>query len=332
MCQGNPCSSLGSFNYESDCSFYPASGASCTRPASGDGQARWCSSVSDSAVPDNPPSSSNDVSQHNQFASAFANFANLSTIACDTILVDRTGPTIDAGASTGFGPSGTYSWDFDDGATGTGASPSHAYSAPGTYTATVTSADGLGNSSSKDVTVTVTAPPSGPGPGTGTGTGTNPGTGTGTDPGTGTGGGTDPGGTDTGTGGSTDPAGGGSTGGGSNPAGGGESLPTILAPAKATAKVDKKGAFKLPRTTVKCPDGSACKVSGKVASGKRGVGSGSFGLPSGAAKGVALKLTRTGLATLRKRKTLRVTVSLVVTRGTAKATRTLTVTLKPPRR
>jgi hypothetical protein len=97
-------------------------------------------------------------------------------------------------------------------------------------------------------------------------------------------------------------------------------------------RVDKKGAFKLPGTTVKCPAGSACKFSGKVASGKRGIGSGSFGLPGGASKAVALKLTRAGLATLRKRKSLRVTVSLVVTRGAAKATRTLTVTLKPPRR
>src|SRR4051794_13591721 len=233
MCQGSPCSSLGSFTYQSDCS--SSTDTTCTRPATSDGQARWCSSVADSAVPDNPPSNSNDVSQHNQFAAAFANFANLSAISCDTINVDRTGPTITAAANpasattgqaiafsagstdgSGIGPSGTYTWDFDDGATGTGASASHAYSAAGAYTVKVTTADTLGNSSTKNVTVTVTAPAGG-GPGTGTdpGTGAGPGTGTGG----GGGGGTDPGGT--GTGGAGTGGGGGSTepgsGGGSNP-------------------------------------------------------------------------------------------------------------------
>jgi hypothetical protein len=346
MCQGSPCSSLGSFNYDSACSSYPASGASCTKPVSGDGQARWCSSVSDSAVPDNPPSSSNDVSRHDQFASAFANFANLSAISCDTILVDRTGPTITASANPtsattgqavafsasatdgGIGPSGSYSWNFGDGANGSGASPSHAYSAAGTYTATVTSADQLGNSSTRNVTVTVTAPAGG-NPGGGNPGGGSPGTGTGN----GGGGTSDPGTVDPSPAGGGGAAGGDSPGGASGPAAGGEAEPTILAPRSASLRVDKKGAFKLPGTTVQCPGGGApCKVSGKAASGRRSLGSGAFTLAAGGSKGVTLKLSRTGLVTLRKRKSLRLTVTLLVTRGNAKTTRTLTVTLKPSRR
>jgi hypothetical protein len=335
LCQGNPCSSLGSFNYQGDCSSYPASGASCTRPAGGDGEARWCSSVADSAVPDNPPSNSNDVSQHNQFASAFANFANLSSISCDTIQVDRTGPAINAGATptsvtagqaiafnasatdAGIGPSGTYSWNFGDGTTGTGASPSHVYTSAGNYTATVTSADGLGNTSSKDVSVTVTAAPGGTPPG-------DPGAPGGTgDPGTG-----DPAGAGTGQPGN--PASGGSTGGGSTPAAG---EPEIVAPASATVTVGRTGTFKLPRAAVKCPGGgAACKVSGKVAAGKLALGSASFGLPAGGSKSVTLKLTRKGLKTLKKRKTLRATVTLVVAGDGTKVTRTMRVTLKVQRR
>ena len=95
LCKGDPCSSLSSFTYDAACSNYPGSGSSCTRTHGGaDGTIRWCASVADGAVRDEPTGT-------NQFANPFANFANLSTISCDTIVLDRLSGT--AGGDPGAG-------------------------------------------------------------------------------------------------------------------------------------------------------------------------------------------------------------------------------------
>ena len=193
MCAGDSgCTSLGSFSYDSVCSNYPASGQSCTRNFDGsDGLQRQCVSVADSAVPDNPATtaSENGFTFHDQFAQATANFANLSSIACDTISLDSGGPDITMGGDpavgtalqtttftasstdTGIGPTNSFLWDFGDGDTRTGKTIGHTYVNAGTYTVKVTNTDQLGNSSTKQISYTVNPVPSTGGGGTDPGAG-----------------------------------------------------------------------------------------------------------------------------------------------------------------
>ncbi len=216
-----------------------------------DGRVTFCAYQADSALVDRP-------SDTNQYAGQGSANANHSDVSCGNVILDRAGPTLNAGAdrtvkvgdlvtlnataSDAHSGVGQISWTFGDNTAGsTGASATHTYTQPGTYVAKATAKDGTGNTGEDAVTITVqprttTPPPTNGGggttnPGTGTGGGgtTNPGTGTGgggtTNPGTGTGGGTGGGTTDPGTGGGTTNPG---TGGGTtNPTtGGGTTLPS----------------------------------------------------------------------------------------------------------
>jgi PKD domain len=108
---------------------------------------------------------------------------NLSSVATDTVLLDRLAPTpnhaplpasvlqgtpltFDASTSvdgaagpndSGVDPA-SYQWSFGDGTDGTGVSLSHTYGAPGTYNGTLTIKDRAGNTAVKAFSIKVTAP------------------------------------------------------------------------------------------------------------------------------------------------------------------------------
>jgi hypothetical protein len=137
-----------------------------------DGPVTVCVISADSAVPDVPGSS-------NQTGSAQQ--ANLSPKSCDSIVLDRTKPSLSIigaapvgvgqavnlaaqAADGGSGLSAAYSWSWGDGAVGSGASASHTYSAAGTYEVTMTTHDVAGNDATAKATITVSAPPASPTP------------------------------------------------------------------------------------------------------------------------------------------------------------------------
>lgn len=92
----------------------------------------------------------------------------------DTIILDATAPTADAGqdqkvkvdASVTFDASASsdnvgivsYSWDFGDGTTATTETAIHVYNNTGTYTVTLTAEDAAGNVDTAQITVTVVSP------------------------------------------------------------------------------------------------------------------------------------------------------------------------------
>jgi plastocyanin len=191
---------------------------SCAMSIGGsDGTYYFCTNGADGAVPDN-------ASATNQFANAFSNNANVSNTACDSVVVDRAGPTVSVSASATTvtvgelvslsatasdpnGLSGATSWDFGDNTTpGSGTTATHTYTQPGTYVVKARQNDAAGNQGEGTRTITVNPASTGGGTGGSTGGGTGGSTGGGT--GGSTGGGTG-GSTGGGTGGST----GGSTGG-----------------------------------------------------------------------------------------------------------------------
>ena len=139
-----------------------------------DGHLYDCVRVSDWAVPVNPSSA-------DQFV-ATGQYANLSAVACDDVVLDRAAPSVTSSAtpskaSVGHkvsftasatdacsGPSGTYSWTFGDGVSGLGASTSHVYGRPGTYVVTVSTSDRAGNSGTHQLSLVVKAAPPPPPP------------------------------------------------------------------------------------------------------------------------------------------------------------------------
>lgn len=193
----------------------------------GDGTYHFCTYGADGAVPDNP-------SGTNQFANAFSNNANVSTTACDSIVIDRAAPsvsvaanatTVNAGDLVSFsvsasdpnGLSGSPTWTFGDNTgSSNGPTATHTYTQPGTYVVKATQSDAAGNVGEGTRTITVNPAPTGGGGGGdtgggGTGGGTGGGsTGGGTTGGGSTGGGTVTPGTQQGTAGAT-PLGGGMT-------------------------------------------------------------------------------------------------------------------------
>jgi hypothetical protein len=231
LSRGGPCQPGGS--PDNDCSvaqvansrnnaFY-CQGDFSSQP---DGDYYFCAFSADSAVPDNP----NGPNQ-----SGTSNQANLSDRACGHVVLDRTGPSVTANASTtnatvgqlvNFSGSATdpigvqnaYDWDFGDNTGhGSGATASHTYTQPGTYQVKLAAKDSAGNGGTGSTTITV-APAGGGGGG---GSSTPPPSGGG-----GGGGSTPP--PSGGGGGSTPPPGGGGGGGSTPPpsGGGGGTTPT----------------------------------------------------------------------------------------------------------
>jgi plastocyanin len=169
-----PCD--GGYNHSPECSV-PAGGGknttfACNADASQlpDGPVTVCVRAADAAVPNNPSSA-------NQTGSATQ--ANLSDAQCDTVVLDRQGPSLTVNASktvvqvgeqvafsrdasdsgTGLDASSSR-WEFGDGtAPGTGDSASHSFAQPGTYEVTFSVKDMAGNESVAKKTVTVESPP-----------------------------------------------------------------------------------------------------------------------------------------------------------------------------
>lgn len=184
----NPSSRTTSFTCTSDVTAQP------------DGDWNVCAMSADSAVPDN-------ASGTNQFAQATSNNANISSVVCGHVVLDRAAPAVTAtagktavgvGELVSFGATatdaasgvgGTYDWDFGDNtAHGSGAAPTHTYTQAGTYVAKASTTDRAGNAGQGTVTITVAAAAAPGGGGTGGG---------GTGGGGTTGGGTTGGGTTT---------------------------------------------------------------------------------------------------------------------------------------
>ena len=196
----DPCN--GGYDYLQACSV-PGSGGKNTTFSCGvdasqlpDGPVTVCAIAADAAVPDNPSSA-------NQTGSATQ--ANLSNAQCDTVVLDRQGPTLALSASktlvrsgesvafsadtsdsgSGLDPS-TSSWEFGDGTpASSGGAVSHSFVRPGTYVVTFRAKDQAGNEASAQKSITVEAPPSDgtPTPGGGTPTPEPPVTGDGKLPG-----------------------------------------------------------------------------------------------------------------------------------------------------
>jgi hypothetical protein len=133
------------------------------------------------------------------------------------------------------------------------------------------------------------------------------------------------------------PAGGGGGSGGGG-GGGGQLIdaPGLTGPRSAgSVVVARSGVFTLPKQTVDCTGaGPACKVKTTVTPRRGGVklGGSSFGVPTGKKGKVKAKLNRKGLRRLKRAKRLKAKVRIIVTRGTQSAKRTVTVTLKAPKR
>jgi predicted RecA/RadA family phage recombinase len=132
------------------------------------------------------------------------------------------------------------------------------------------------------------------------------------------------------------PAGGGGSGDGGG--GGGQLIdaPGLTGPRSAgSVVVARSGVFTLPKQTVDCTGaGPACKVKTTVTPRRGGVklGGSSSGVPTGKKGKVKAKLNRNGLRRLKRAKRLKAKVRITVTRGTQSAKRTVTVTLKAPKR
>ena len=195
VCVGAGTDPCGGLAHRADCSV-PAGGGKNTTFSCGvdasqlpDGPVTVCVVAADAAVPDNPSSA-------NQAASVTQ--ANLSDTKCDTVALDRQGPSLAVNASqtvvrtgeqvafsadasdSGSGmDTSTSSWEFGDGTpAGAGASVSHSFDRPGTYVVSFRAKDNAGNESVAQKSITVEAPPSGETPTpvpTGTGDGKLPG-------------------------------------------------------------------------------------------------------------------------------------------------------------
>jgi hypothetical protein len=171
----NPCDS--GFTHKPECSV-PAGGGKNTTFTCGvdasqlpDGPVTICAIGADAALPNNA-SSANQTGQASQ--------ANRSDAQCDTVVLDRQGPTLTVGASktvaltgeqvafsatasdSGSGVDATaFRWEFDAGTpVAAGASASHSFGQPGTYVVTFRAKDQVGNESVAQKTITVNEPPS----------------------------------------------------------------------------------------------------------------------------------------------------------------------------
>jgi PKD repeat protein len=177
------------FVHSPECSVPGSGGKSTTFTCSADasqlpdGPVTVCAVGADAAVPNNP-SSANQTGNASQ--------ANRSDAQCDTVVLDRQGPTLTVNASktvvrvgesvafsreasdSGAGlDSGTSLWEFGDGTPSMASdSVSHAFGQPGTYVVKFRAKDRAGNESVAQREITVEAPPTGststPGDGTST--------------------------------------------------------------------------------------------------------------------------------------------------------------------
>ncbi|HMJ02877.1 MAG TPA: PKD domain-containing protein [Conexibacter sp.] len=178
----DPCE--GGYAFSDECS-HPAGGGksttfNCNVDASElpDGPVTICVVAADASVPNNAgsPDQTRNASQ-----------ANLSDKQCDTVVLDRQGPSLalnasktvtltgeqvafsaDASDSVSGIDTATSSWEFGDGTpAAAGSVASHSFDRPGTYVVSFRAKDKAGNETTAQKSITVEAPPSGgtPSPG-----------------------------------------------------------------------------------------------------------------------------------------------------------------------
>ncbi|HEV7844672.1 MAG TPA: PKD domain-containing protein [Thermoleophilaceae bacterium] len=167
------------------CTRYAASNP-CSAPAGGGKSTTFGCEVDASELPDGPVTvcvRAADASVPNNASSVdqtrTASQANLSDPQCDTVVLDRKGPTLGIGAAKALFRTGeqaafsseasdagsgldasTMSWELGDGSAAVaGASASHSFDRPGTYVVKLRARDKAGNESVAQKTVTVEAPP-----------------------------------------------------------------------------------------------------------------------------------------------------------------------------
>ena len=132
--------------------------------------------------------------------------------------------------------------------------------------------------------------------------------------------------------------GGGGGGAGGGGAGGIASAATIRGGrAGGTVKVSSKGTFTLRRQVVECPTGGAsCKVgtsvTRRVKKKRVKLGGSSYTLAAGKKGALRLKLTKQGLRTLKRAKRIKGSVSISVRKGSTVTRKTVSVTLRAPKR
>ena len=131
------------------------------------------------------------------------------------------------------------------------------------------------------------------------------------------------------------PPAGGETPGGGGQGGGTNAAPTVTSPLRASTRVDSRGGFIVPGTSIECPaTGPACAVTARgtaVLDRRRAqtVGRTSFTIQPGKTGKVKLKLTRKARARLNRKRKLKTTVKIIVTQGAQKVTKSVVVTLRP---
>ena len=168
------------YGYNASCSVPGSAGKSttfiCTADygAMPDGGLTACVIAADASIPDNP-NGSNQTST--------ADKANLSNASCDSVVVDRTPPTVSiavasttvkvgdlvslqasaSDATSGLAGAGQWTWG-DNTAGASGDAVTHTFTQPGTYEVALTVADAAGNAATARQAITVaavTAPPGG---------------------------------------------------------------------------------------------------------------------------------------------------------------------------
>jgi hypothetical protein len=139
--------------------------------------------------------------------------------------------------------------------------------------------------------------------------------------------------------GGTGGSGGGGGGGGTIPA-----TPEIDGPGSAgAARPSRSGLLRLPRQVVDCAGpGPDCAVvvtltgpapARKAAAARKlTLGRSSFKVAAGGRRAITVKLTRKGMKALKRAGRIKAKAAVRVTRGAQVASRTLRVSLKPPRR
>ena len=107
--------------------------------------------------------------------------------------------------------------------------------------------------------------------------------------------------------------------------------PTIAGPSRGTARLDRRGRFTIPGLRVSCPAG--CAASVRITGPKRLVVASARATPSRSGA-LRIRVSKKGLAAIKRAKRLRTTVVVTVTPegGGAKVTKRLTVTLRAPKR
>ena len=125
----------------------------------------------------------------------------------------------------------------------------------------------------------------------------------------------------------------------SNPRGGPERL--LGGSSAGTVKVSKKGSFTLKRKVDCTGPGPNCKVanalSAKVATGSAKkknlkLGGSKFTVKAGKKGAIKLKLTKKGLKLLKRKGKIKGKIKTTVKRGKSVQTKTVTVTLKAPKK